>query len=184
MRPDVAEVAATLGAAKLDVEVLSGDRIAAVRQIAERAGIAQWRGRQTPAEKIQRIGELKRKGRRVLMVGDGINDAPALAAAHASVSPASAADISQTTADMIFQGDRLAAVLEAIGVARQARRMALQNFGIALGYNAIVVPLAMTGVVTPLLAAIAMSASSIGVTANALRLRRMSVSLAKGEVAR
>ena len=175
LRPDVAEVAVALKEAEFAVEVLSGDRVAAVRGIAEQVGIDAWQGRQTPADKIERIETLKGSGRRILMVGDGINDAPALAAAHASLSPASAADISQTTADMIFQGDKLGAVIEAIGVARKARRMSLQNFAIALAYNAIFVPLAMTGVVTPLLAAIAMSASSIGVTVNALRLRRMSV---------
>ena len=177
LRPDVKEVMPVLSGGALSLTVLSGDRIAAVRTIAEQVGIDAWQGRQTPADKINHIEQLKATGHHVLMVGDGINDAPALAAAHASLSPATAADISQTTADMIFQGDKLGAVVEAIAVARKARRMSLQNFGIALAYNAVFVPLAMTGLVTPLLAAIAMSASSIGVTANALRLRHMPVTL-------
>lgn len=175
LRPDAAKVTAQLAHAGLALEVLSGDRETAVRDIAESLGIRNWRARQTPTNKIDRINALKAEGRSVLMVGDGINDAPALTAAHASLSPATAADISQTTADMIFQGDRLSAVAEVIGVAKEARKMALQNFGIALAYNAVFVPLAMAGIVTPLLAAIAMSASSIGVTANALRLRSKSI---------
>ena len=171
VRPDAAAVIAQLKAAGLSVEVLSGDRVSAVQHISDGLQIETWRGRQTPADKIAHIEALKAAGRTVLMVGDGLNDAPALAAAHVSLSPASAADISQTTADMIFQGDKLAPILKSIGVARETRRMALQNFGIAIAYNTVFVPLAMAGAVTPLLAAIAMSASSIGVTANALRLR-------------
>ena len=107
------------------------------------------------------------------MIGDGLNDAPALAAGHASLSPSTAADIAQTTADAIFQGERLTPVLDVLAVARASRRMSLQNFAIALGYNCIFVPLAVIGLVTPLLAAIAMSASSIAVTANAVRLTSM-----------
>jgi Cu2+-exporting ATPase len=171
LRPDAAEVIRELHGAGLAIELLSGDRAAAVEAAAADAGIADWRATQMPADKIARLEALKAQGRKVLMLGDGLNDAPALAAAHASISPASAADISQTAADAVVQGERLAPVLETLAVARAAHRMALQNFAIALGYNCVFVPLAVVGYVTPLVAAIAMSASSIAVTANAVRLK-------------
>jgi Cu2+-exporting ATPase len=114
------------------------------------------------------------------MVGDGLNDAPALAAAHASLSPATAADVSQTTSDAVFQGESLSPVIEALTVARALQRMALENFAIAIAYNVVSVPLAMLGYVTPLIAALAMSLSSIAVTGNALRLRGRRLVLARG----
>ena len=171
LRADAADVVRRLRRAGLYTELLSGDRSGAVASAAVGAGLDTWRGGVPPTEKMARLVALKAEGRKVLMVGDGLNDAPALAAAHASLSPASAADISQTAADGVFKGARLAPILEVIAVARAAHRLALQNFAIAVGYNCLFVPLAMTGRVTPLLAAVAMSASSIVVTANAVRLR-------------
>jgi len=171
LRPDAAEVITRLRRAGYHVELLSGDRTAAVETAAREAGIDDWRARQNPAQKIARLEALKAAGRRVLMVGDGLNDAPALAAAHASISPSTAADVSQTTADVVFQGENLGAVVEALAAAKAARRMALQNFALSLGYNAVFVPLAVAGFATPLIAAVAMSSSSIAVTANAVRLR-------------
>ena len=173
LRSDAANVIRGLRAAGLDVELLSGDRATVVADVAQQAGIATWRATASPADKIAHLEELKAAGRRVLMIGDGLNDAPALATGHASLSPSSAADIAQTTADAIFQGERLSPILDVLAVARMSRRMALQNFAIALGYNCIFVPMAVVGLVTPLLAAIAMSASSIAVTANAVRLGSM-----------
>ncbi len=177
LRPDAREVVAELEAAGYHVEMLSGDRPSAVAAAAREAGIRTFSARVSPAGKIARLEALKAEGRKVLMVGDGLNDAPALAAGHASLSPASAADISQTTADGIFQGERLEPVLEALRVARGSHRMAIQNFAIAIGYNLLFVPLAMVGLVTPLIAAVAMSASSIAVTANAVRLGRKRLEL-------
>ncbi len=177
LRPDAADVIRRLHAAGFQTELLSGDRHTVVEAAAIQSGIGRWTAGVLPAQKIARIEALEAAGRKVLMVGDGLNDAPALAAAHASLSPSTAADISQTAADAVFQGERLAPVLETLAVARAARRMALQNFAIAIGYNAVFVPLAMAGLVTPLLAAIAMSASSIAVTANAVRLKAMHLEL-------
>ena len=179
LRCDAADIIARLYWAGLDVELLSGDRRCVVEAVAGRAGINCWQAAMLPAQKIARIQALQAAGRKVLMVGDGLNDAPALAAAYASLSPATAADISQTAADAVLQGERLAPVLEVLAVARAARRMALQNFAIAIGYNCLFVPLAMAGLVTPLLAAIAMSASSLAVTANAVRLKTMHLELAR-----
>ena len=170
LRPDAKEVVTTLKNGKFAVELLSGDQPDRVAAAAAAAGIPYSRARQEPAGKIARLAALKEAGHRVLMVGDGLNDAPALAAGHASLSPAEASDISRSAADVIWQGASLSALTELLGVARETRRLALQNFAIAAAYNAVCVPLAMLGYVTPLIAAVAMSTSSIAVTLNALRL--------------
>jgi len=180
LRSDAAAVVAQLRRGGYHVHLLSGDRTAAVRAAALAAGIADWEGSLRPDEKIARIDELKRRGRRVLMVGDGLNDAPALAAAHASLSPSSAADVSQTASDAVFQGEALGPVIELLQVAGASQAMAVGNFGIAIAYNIVSVPLAMAGYVTPLIAALAMSLSSIAVTGNALRLRHRKLTLATG----
>jgi Cu2+-exporting ATPase len=125
-----------------------------------------------PADKVARLEELRAQGRKVLMVGDGLNDAPALAAAHASISPASAVDIAQTAADAVFQGGRLAPVLDIVTTARRSQAIVRQNIAASFAYNLVAVPVAMAGLVTPLLAAVFMSASSLVVIGNALRLAR------------
>jgi Cu2+-exporting ATPase len=171
-RADAAEVVTDLKRRGLRIELLSGDRPATVRTLAERLGIDTWHAAQTPADKVARLEALKAEGRKVLMVGDGLNDAPALAAAHVSASPSTAVDVSQTAADVVFQGHRLTPVAETLRVAVGSRRLVRQNFVLALGYNVFTVPLAVAGYVTPLIAAIAMSTSSLVVIGNALRLSR------------
>lgn len=169
-RPDAVQVVRRLRRQKLGIELLSGDRVPTVRDLAGQLGISQWRAQTRPADKVARLEELKAQGHKVLMVGDGLNDAPALAAAYVSASPSSAVDVSQTAADVVFQGERLAPVAEVLRVSQLSRTLVRQNFALAIGYNVFTVPLAMAGLVTPLIAAIAMSTSSLVVIANALRL--------------
>jgi len=172
LRCDAAEVIDGLRRRGVDVRLMSGDRAAVVARVAGQVGIDLWEAECTPARKAAGLAALRAQGRRVLMVGDGLNDAPALEAADISASPATAADICQTAADIVFQGDRLAPVREALDVARRTRRLVSQNLALALAYNLAAVPLAILGYVTPLIAAVAMSSSSVIVIGNALRLGR------------
>ncbi|MGH1571721.1 heavy metal translocating P-type ATPase [Methylobacterium sp. P31] len=171
LRPDAREVVAAVAATGRRLLVLSGDRAPAVEAVARRLGITEWEAGLTPQAKIARIEALQRAGRRVLMVGDGLNDAPALAAAHASLSPATASHVSQTAADALFLGRGLSPVLSVLAAGQRARRLMLQNLLFSAGYNVLAVPLAAAGLLTPLIAALAMSGSSLVVTANALRAR-------------
>jgi P-type Cu2+ transporter len=173
LRPDAATAIAALRQGGMEVEILSGDREPAVRHAAQLLGVNEWRAGVTPADKIARIDELTRRGFRVMMVGDGMNDAPALAAAHVSMSPVTATHLSQATADLVFLGDRLAPVVAAIDFSRKALRLMRQNLWLAAGYNLLAVPLAIAGLATPLVAAAAMSGSSLLVILNALRARRV-----------
>lgn len=172
LRTDAAEVVAALKRRGLRVEMLSGDRREGAEAVAASLTLDEWRARQLPADKTARLEELAQEGRHVLMVGDGINDAPALAAAHVSMSPSGAADISRTAADILFQGEKLSPVGAVLGVARRAQALVSQNFVLAIAYNLIAIPLAVLGFVTPLVAALCMSASSILVVSNSLRLAR------------
>ncbi len=172
LRPDAVAVVMALRHRGLSVMILSGDRKEAVAPIAAALGIANWSAALTPVQKIAVIDDLKAGGCHVLMVGDGLNDAPALAAAHVSLSPIDAAHIAQAQADAVFLGERLGPVLDAILIAARARRLMWQNLWLAVIYNTIAVPIAILGYVTPLIAALAMSGSSILVTLNALRARR------------
>ncbi|HXQ10046.1 MAG TPA: heavy metal translocating P-type ATPase, partial [Caulobacteraceae bacterium] len=170
LRADAAQAVAALKARGLSVEVLSGDVAPAVRAAAEGAGIQRWRAGVTPFEKSDAIDALKAEGRKVLMVGDGLNDAAALARANASMAPGAALDASQNAADLVFEGEGLMAVVDAIDVARAARRRALENFGFSAAYNALAAPAAIFGLINPFVAALAMSGSSLVVTLNALRM--------------
>jgi Cu2+-exporting ATPase len=171
LRSDAVEVVNSLRRYGFDLRILSGDRPEAVAPIARALGIEHWQGGLKPVEKIARIEEWKAHGRRVLMVGDGLNDAPSLAAAHVSLSPISAADVTQAQADAVFLGERLKPVLDAVVIARRARSLMTENLWLAAIYNAVAVPIAIAGAVTPLIAALAMSGSSLLVTLNALRAR-------------
>jgi len=171
MRPDAAEIIANLNRLGIAVESVSGDREPAVRFAAGMLGIHEWRAEVSPVDKIARIEELARGGCKVLMVGGGLNDAPALAAAHASMSPVSATHMSQAVADAVFLGDCLAPVLMAVKVSRKALHLMRQNLWLDVIYNALAVPVAIAGLVTPLIAAAAMSGSSLLVMLNALRAR-------------
>ncbi len=173
LRADAQAMISALLKRGIAVEILSGDREPAVRAAAHALGVSEWRAGVTPADKIARIEELKSRGVKVMMVGDGLNDAPSLAAAHVSMSPISAAHLSQATADLVFLGKPLAPVVAAIDFARKALHLMRQNLWLAVGYNLLAVPIAISGVVTPLIAAAAMSGSSVLVMLNALRARRV-----------
>jgi Cu2+-exporting ATPase len=172
LRADAREVTGRLRAQGYALELLSGDRPPAVAAVANELGLERWQAACTPADKASHLERLAREGRKVLMVGDGLNDAPALAAAHVSLSPSSAIDISQNAADAIFQGELLRPVVESLEVANRAQRLIRQNLALALSYNLIAVPLAVLGLATPLIAAVCMSGSSLLVVGNALRLGR------------
>jgi len=170
-RPDAREVVAGLAREGYAIEILSGDRPEAVEEVARELAIAHFSAGLKPADKIARLKTLRREGRRVLMVGDGLNDAPALASADVSISPISAAHLTQAQADAVFLRDRLAPVADALHLARKAKSLMVENLWLSVIYNLIAVPIAIAGYATPLIAALAMSGSSILVTLNALRAR-------------
>lgn len=169
LRLDSAATLAMLREQGIEASILSGDRTAPVEDIARQLDTAA-RAEASPADKLAVLEALRAKGRYPLMVGDGLNDGPALAAAHASIAPGTASDASQQAADAVFIGNQLMPVALAVRVARRTMMIVRQNFTLAIGYNALAVPLALFGYVTPLIAAIAMSLSSLIVVANSLRL--------------
>lgn len=170
MREDALDVVHWFLRRQLKVILLSGDRKDVVDEAAEELGLSRYKYECKPQEKIEIIERIKASGDKVLMIGDGINDAPALSAANVSISPSTAAEVSQNAADFIFQSQKLDSVVRAYQVSLNSRKLVFINFALAAIYNMIAVPFAAAGLLTPLIAAIAMSLSSIVVTANALRL--------------
>ena len=170
-RADAAATIARLRGMGLSVEILSGDLAGPVRDIARAVGVDHWRAGLTPFDKAAIVEGLKAEGRKVLMVGDGLNDAAALAKAHASMAPGAAVDAAQNAADLVFTGEGLEAVVEAIDTAVETRRRALENFGFSALYNLVATPAAMAGLINPFIAALAMAGSSMVVLLNAARPR-------------
>ena len=171
LRPDVPAALGQLKDLGIEAGIISGDNAAAVAPVAAATGLEAWSA-STPAAKQSAIRQLQALGGKVLMVGDGLNDGPALAAADASMAPATASDVGRQAADFVFLGDSFAAVPRTVRAARRTMAVVRQNFALAIGYNVLAVPLAMAGLVTPLIAAAAMSLSSLIVIANSLRLVR------------
>ncbi len=170
LRDGAARTVAELQRRGYRVALLSGDQPDAVASLAKQLGLADWAAQLRPAEKLARIAALTGEGHKVLMVGDGLNDAPALSGAHVSVAPAEAADVGRNAADFVFLHADLRAVVTALDISARSGHLVRQNIGLAIVYNVIAVPFAVLGFVTPLIAAIAMSLSSIIVVANSLRL--------------
>ncbi|MDR0808039.1 MAG: HAD-IC family P-type ATPase, partial [Gemmobacter sp.] len=171
LRPGAAEAVALLRKQGKQIRLISGDTEGAVASLAERLGITDWIAGALPAEKAALVTELTAAGRHVLMVGDGLNDTAALAAADVSISPASALDAARVASDIVLLGQDMAPIADAARIAGQTARRIRENFAISALYNLVAVPLALVGAATPLAAALAMSLSSISVTLNALRLK-------------
>ena len=171
LHADALDCIAQLRNQRLNVEILSGDIIGPVQRIANTLHVSQLQAGAKPEDKLQRVTQHQSvQGQHILMVGDGINDSPALAAASVSMVPGTGADMTRKMADFILLNNQLTAIPQTIGLARRTRRIVAQNLALAVGYNVVALPLAMTGVVTPLIAAIAMSVSSVLVIGNSLRL--------------
>lgn len=171
LRPGAEDAVAGLIASGKDVMLISGDSTGAVESLAGRLGITKWIAEALPQDKAAQVQALSDDGHHVLMVGDGLNDTAALAAAHVSISPASALDAARVASDIVLLGQDLSPIADACTTAERATKRIRENFQIATVYNVIAVPLAVVGLATPLIAALAMSSSSITVSLNALRLR-------------
>ena len=169
-RADAPAALAALKAQGLRLHLLSGDAEGAVKTTAQQLGITDWHAGALPEDKLAYVKALQQQGRIVAMVGDGINDAPVLAGAQVSIAMGEGADVAQAAADMVMLGSRLATLADGVALARKTQHIIRQNLGWALGYNLIAIPAAAFGHVTPWLAGIGMSVSSLLVVLNALRL--------------
>lgn len=172
LRPGAHDLIKALQDQSLRVIVASGDGQQAVQSLAEKLHIREWHARQDPAMKMQMVQELQARGHRVLMVGDGVNDAPVLAAADVSMTVQGATELANSAADLIISGESLLAVERSRQLAVRARNLVRQNLIWAASYNALAMPLAVAGWLQPWMAALGMSASSLLVVANAARVMR------------
>lgn len=175
LREGVFETVAYLHDADKQVSILSGDIAPKVKNLAMQLSISDFHSQMSPAKKVNYLKEMADRGQKVLMVGDGLNDAPALLAAHVSMAPANASEVGRLASDFIFTRSSLIAVPFAIQLSQQTKKLIRQNFAIAIAYNFIAIPFAVAGQVTPLFAALAMSFSSIVVVANSMRLNLWSM---------
>jgi len=173
LRPGSVELATALARHGLDLRLLSGDAQPVVDRIAALTGMKSALGNMTPDQKLALVHEAQSRGRRVLMVGDGVNDALALAAADVSCSLTGSSDIALENADVIITGDDLALLATAHRIARRTMTIIRQNLAWAFLYNIVGIPLAVSGQLTPVYAALAMTASSLLVSLNSLRLMRI-----------
>jgi len=171
LRPDVPEMVQSFEREDIRCALISGDRQAVVEKIASDSGIDEFYFEQNPLQKYEILESLQNKQHKALMVGDGLNDAPVLTGAHVSIAPGTAIDMAQNAADIIFMGEKIAPVFLSYKIAKQTQKLVKQNFTLAVMYNFIAIPLAVMGFVTPFLAAIAMSASSLLVISNSFRIK-------------
>lgn len=171
LKVDAIDVVKSLKQAKMDVILLSGDHQHPVEHVAQICGIDTYHYGMKPDEKYDYVRGLKERGKKVLMVGDGLNDAAVLAEANASMAPSSGLDITKNVSDIVFTGEVLSPILSACHIARRSVSLVRSNFGLAIVYNVIAIPVAFMGLVTPMIAALAMSGSSLLVIVNSLRLK-------------
>ncbi len=171
LRLDAAETVQALKEMNMRIVMLSGDRQQTAQKIAEQLGITEVRAALSPVDKFNITEKMQEEGAHCLMVGDGLNDAPVLAAASVSMAPGSAVDMAQNATDMVYMGNETKPIIEAYKVARKTQNLVIENFVLAALYNLVAIPLAVMGYVTPMIAAIAMSGSSLLVIGNSLRVK-------------